>query len=111
MSQPNPDTLAALWASTIGLFERFGIQPAVGAQTGKLHEEVHEFLAELTDTPDHQRVAEELTDVLVVMLALHLATGGQLHHLTDAVSRVIAKNNAKSSATHDVADGQIRRRK
>ena len=119
--------LEDLWSSTEELFKRFDLQPTLDAQSRKFFEEIYEFTSAVTtywvtDNVDPftegydirpeiaKNAVAELTDAIVVGMALCMKLGIQFEQLQDAFEFVIDKNDAKTPYTHEVIDGMIIRK-
>lgn len=117
-----PLSLSALLASTRALHERFGVPFRVGVSERLVAEESYELLrASATNDVwnidvgfvDHDalmNIAHEAVDLFVVTLALLQAHGVTDDDLAQAIADVIAKNDAKTEATHALVNGKITRR-
>ncbi len=110
MAPQSGDSLRDLAQSTLAFFERFGVRPTVNDCVQNLREEVGELIeaAQEGTNPDH--IAEEAADVFVTAIGVCSAAGVDVDQLVRQVYTVIAKNDAKTHATHVYADGKIRRR-
>lgn len=105
------DTLQDLIRSTQALYERFGQTFHLAAQLPIFEEEVRELIEAATAGEDTQHIAEEAGDVFVTAIGLALATGVSAEQLITQAQAVIAKNDAKTHATHHVNEnGKIARR-
>lgn len=98
-----------LWQSTEDLFARFGLQQTPRAALAKFAEEVGEFRAEVR-WGTKADVAEELVDVVVTAFAAAMARELTWDDIEAARQRVIDKNNAKTTETHEVRGGMVARR-
>lgn len=105
------DTLQALIASTQALYERFGQEFHIEKQLPIFEEEVRELIEAAQAGEDTQHIAEEAGDVFVTAIGLALAVGVAPEQLVAQARAVIAKNDAKTHASHFVnEDGKIARR-
>lgn len=113
------DSLEVLYKSTEALFARFDVEPAIDAQLRCVAEEVSEFTdaAIAINRDDWPRsmaftdcAIEEAADVIVTVIGTLIALEVNYRQLQSAVEKVIAKNDAKTPATHAVnSAGKIAR--
>lgn len=102
--------LNELWDSTANLYTRFDVTPTVENTSLVFREEARELLLAQASEPD-ENVAEECADVLVTALGVLMSRGITLGELDRAIMKVVAKNDAKTHATHHLnTDGKIARR-
>jgi hypothetical protein len=104
------DSLRDLAHSTASFFARFDVNPTVPDAIQNFREEVNELIESATDGTNITHIAEEAADVMVTAIGVCLASGVSVDHLIEQVYKVIAKNDAKTHATHIHLDGKIRRR-
>lgn len=108
------DPLRALARSSVDLLRRFGVATSAdGPLEGHIavfQEEVGELIEAARCRTDKDHIAEEAADVIVTVINLCHAAGVDIDRIVDQVQVVIAKNDAKSHATHIYQDGKIRRR-
>lgn len=116
---PEGDLFEALRSSSWQLRARFGTEAAIEPAMRQMMEEA----TELTIAATHQMVvggpraehhhktavAQEAADLLVTVGQLLDACGVTSHQLRVAVEAVVAKNAAKTPATHHVVRGKITR--
>lgn len=103
--------LSELWDSTLNLYDRFEISPTVYDVIPLVEEESVEAINAALSGTDSE-LAAEIADVIVVALGLALARGLSYDDIHAGVKTVIAKNNAKTHATHKVNEaGKIARLK
>src|SRR5512142_1571421 len=110
MAPQSGDSLRDLTQSTLAFFERFGVKPTVDDCVQNLREEVGELIEAAQDGTNPNHIAEEAADVFVTAIGVCSAAGVDVDRLVRQVYTVIAKNDAKTHATHMYADGKIRRR-
>ncbi len=110
MAPQSGDSLRDLAQSTRAFFERFGVEPTVPDTVQNLREEVGELIEAAQDGTNRDHIAEEAADVFVTAIGVCFAAGVDADRLVQQVYTVIAKNDAKTHATHVYADGKIRRR-
>lgn len=114
-------SLSELLRSTRELHARFGVPFRVDVSERLVAEESYELLREsaLYDMIDSMGyyaddalvyVVEEAVDLFVVTLALLQAHDVTDDMLAQAIEHVIAKNDAKTAATHELVNGKITRR-
>ena len=90
------DTLTAILYDK--LEAAFGHEPTLGAQLGKLAEEIEEFLDDLE--------LEELADVVIVCCTIARVCGYSVKELMDTVLRKMERNAARKWG---VGDGKVAR--
>jgi len=115
-----PLSLSALLASTRALHERFGVPFRVDVSERLVAEESYETIKASVVLFQHPQqhmkeqyrhlLAREAVDLFVVTLALLQAHGVTDDDLAQAIADVIAKNDAKTEATHALVNGKITRR-
>ncbi len=110
MTEPQADSLRALADSTAAFYARFGVQPTLADTIQNFQEEVQELIEAARSASDRAHIAEEAADVFVTALGICLASGVDIDLLAQQVYAVIAKNDAKTQATHVYHNGKIRRR-
>lgn len=104
------DTLRDLIQSTINLHERFGVIPQFDVTLKVFQEEVHELIEAAQAGTDLQHIAEEAADVFVTAIGMCLAAGVNGEAIINQTRAVIAKNDAKTHATHAINEhGKIAR--
>lgn len=109
-------SLSALLDSTRALHERFGVPFRVDIAERLVAEEFRELMREsvLCDADwydgDKSPLSCEAVDLFVVTLGLLQAHGVSDDDLAEAIAAVIAKNDAKTTATHELVNGKITRR-
>ena len=110
MATTQTDPLRDLVRSTLDFYARFGVTQETPSALRNFQEEVDEFIeaAQAGIDPDH--TAEEAADVIVTIIGVCESAGVSPERLIDQLYMVVAKNDAKSHATHVVRDGKIRRR-
>lgn len=104
------DVIGAIVTSTTNLYERFGVTPNRENTVEKFTDEMTEFLDELiSDTVNPAKLKDEFGDLLVTAI---MATRQHLTEaqMIEAVWQVVAKNNRKTSDTHEVIGGLITRK-
>ncbi len=104
------DPLRQLIDSTLAFYERFDYVPELEGATRVFQEEVRELIEAAHDGQDKNHIAEEAADVIVTVVGLCAAAGVERERIIEQIYAVIAKNDAKTHATHVVLDGKIRRR-
>jgi len=104
------DSLRDLAHSTSSFFARFDVHPSVPDAIQNFREEVNELIEAATDGTNKPHIAEEAADVMVTAIGVCIASGVGIDQLIEQVYKVIAKNDAKTHATHVHLDGKIRRR-
>lgn len=111
-------SLTDLLRSTRELHERFGVPFTIGIAERLCAEEFRELIHE-SAIGDYQlefgyscreSIVEEAVDLFVVVLGLLQAHGVSDDMLADAIAAVIAKNDAKTDATHVLINGKITRK-
>ncbi len=110
LRDPLRDPLGDLIASTLAFYARFGVTQQMPDAIRNFQEEVGEFVeaAQAGTDPDH--TAEEAADVIVTIIGVCQAADVSPERLIAQLYAVVAKNDAKTHATHVVRDGKIRRR-
>ena len=114
-------SLSALLESTRALHERFGVLFRVDVSERLVAEEFRELIrasalvdylsiADVDKRREQEDLAGEAVDLFVVTLGLLQAHGVTDDDLAQAMADVIAKNDAKTSATHVLVNGKITRR-
>lgn len=93
------DHLERLWLSTRRLHENFGVTPEVERQIPLVVEETNEAITAARDESADE-LAGEIVDCFVVLIGLAMARGISLDKLHSGMNAVIAKNDAKTEATH-----------
>lgn len=97
------DPLYVLIRANAALYQRFGIEPTLNLQLRLLEEEVREVKdAAGAETFDREHLAEEMGDVLFVMMGLARWAGLTHDDLIAGLEKVVAKNAAKTHETHYV---------
>ncbi len=105
------DTLQDLIRSTQALYDRFEQAFHIDKQLPIFEEEVRELIEAAQLGEDTQHIAEEAGDVFVTAIGLALAVGVSAEELMAQARAVIAKNDAKTHASHVVNEyGKIARR-
>lgn len=104
------DPLRDLIRSTLDFYARFGVTQETPSALRNFQEEVNELIEAAQAGTDRDHIAEEAADVIVTIVGVCDAAGVSPERLIDQLYAVIAKNDAKTHATHVVADGKIRRR-
>lgn len=107
--------IVELYRSTAALYARFEVEPTLENTSRRFFEEVCEFkeacdYEAFTDSDTRILIANEAADVLVTTIGMLLAMGMKPHELAAAISRVIAKNDSKTHATHELVNGKITRK-
>ncbi len=74
-------------------------------------EEVRELIEAAQQDENKAHIAEEAADVMVTAIGVCQSVGVDIEQIITQVYYVIAKNDAKTHATHVYLDGKIRRRK
>jgi NTP pyrophosphatase (non-canonical NTP hydrolase) len=110
LARNSGDSLRDLAASTHDFYERFGVKPQVGDAIQNFQEEVRELIEAANTGTDKNHIAEESADVFVTAIGICFAAGVDIERLVEQVYAVIAKNDAKTHATHVHHNGKIRRR-
>jgi NTP pyrophosphatase (non-canonical NTP hydrolase) len=110
MTTPTGDSLRDLAESTKAFFERFGVILQMADAVKNFREEVGELIEAAERGEDTAHMAEEAADVMVTAIAVCFVAGISVDQIVAQVYRVIAKNDAKTHATHVHSDGKIRRR-
>ena len=114
-------SLSALLESTRALHERFGVLFRVDVSERLVAEESYELLRASAEAEyisiggidsdrERMKLTHEAVDLIVVTLALLQAHGVTDDDLAQAIDAVIAKNDAKTHATHELVNGKITRR-
>jgi NTP pyrophosphatase (non-canonical NTP hydrolase) len=110
--------LHSLWYSSDDLNERFDIDPAQQQSLVIFSEEVREFVEAYSNhkmgVGTHEEIVGEFGDLIVVAFQLMRSAGiTDIEDVIDGITKVIAKNNAKTRETHefDPASNKIVRRR
>lgn len=97
------DPLYVLLRANAALYQAFGVEPTLPLQLRLLEEEVREVKdAAGAEAFDQEHLAEEMGDVLFVMMGLARWAGLSHDDLMAGLERVVAKNAAKTHETHYV---------
>lgn len=97
------DVLYVLIRANAALYQRFGVEPTLNLQLRLLEEEVREVKDAAGAEPlDREHLAEEMGDVLFVMMGLARWAGLSHDDLMTGLETVVAKNAAKTHETHYV---------
>jgi NTP pyrophosphatase (non-canonical NTP hydrolase) len=104
------DSLRSLAQSTRAFYQRFDVEPVLADTIQNFQEEVRELIEAAQSKSDTHHIAEETADVFVTAIGICFAVGVDVDQLIEQVYKVIAKNDAKTHATHTYANGKIRRR-
>ncbi len=105
------DPLRQLAASTQAFYDRFGVIPMPEDAIPVFEEEVRELIEAVRQGDTATHIGEEAADVIVTVLGVCFAAGLTIDDLITQIDAVIRKNDAKTSETHAVIDGKIRRKK
>ncbi len=106
----NDDPLRMLAASTQAFYERFGVRLEAADAIRVFEEEVGELIEAVRDGDSSQHIGEEAADVIVTVLGVCFAAGLSIEDVVQQVNRVVLKNDAKTTDTHALIAGKIRRK-
>ena len=100
-----------LWQSTVDFHKRFdNLPPSLPSALKAFQNKSRGVIGELLPFDINLSIlTEECVDVIVACMGLILAAGGTLDDLEAAVRKVIAKNDAKTTETHEKVYGVIKR--
>lgn len=116
------DFLERLWNSSESLNKRFGIDPQEQDSVKIFMEECKELItayynynatfSDISHSTLDTDLADEFADVIVTAMQIAMARGLSVFDLLRGIDRVVRKNDAKTSETHEIDSGsrKIRRK-
>jgi NTP pyrophosphatase (non-canonical NTP hydrolase) len=104
------DIVRRLAVSTQAFYNRFDVTPAAEDAIRVFQEEVRELIEAVRQRDAITHIGEEAADVIVTVLGVCFAAGLNIDDLIQQIEVVMRKNDAKTTNTHAVIEGKIRRK-